>query len=125
MLKSQNLHLIQSKFKDANPYDARLAESERVVSKYPDRVPIICEKMQQQDLPDIDRHKYLAPYDLTLGQFTIVIKSRIRLPPEYALTIFINNKIIPSTATLGQIYANEKDMDGFLYMRYAKENVFG
>lgn len=126
MLKSQHIStIIQSKFKDANTFDMRLTESSRVLERYPDRIPIICEKIQQIDLPDVDRHKYLAPHYLPIGEFAQVIKHRIKLRPEEALCIFINGKIMAYNNTLGSIYANEKDADGFLYMRYGKENVFG
>lgn len=35
------------------------------------------------------------PADLSVGQFIYVIRKRIRLPPEKAIFIFINNYIPP------------------------------
>ena len=113
------------KFKDQYSFESRANEATRVLLKYPDRVPIICEKTQQKDLPDIDRNKYLAPMKLTIGEFTHVIRQRIKLKPEEALFLFINNKLLPCSTLMGQIYENERETDGFLYIKYSKENVFG
>jgi GABA(A) receptor-associated protein len=112
-------------FKKEYNFDERFKESLRVVTKYPDRVPIICDR-SIKSLPEIDKKKYLVPNDLTVGQFSYVIRKRLSLKPEEALFIFIDNKTIPSmTANMGTVYNQYKDQDGFLYLTYAKENVFG
>jgi GABA(A) receptor-associated protein len=113
-------------FKLDYSFDNRLAESSRVLKKYPERKPIICEKYSsQKDLPDIDKKKYLIPNELTFGQFMYVIRKRIKLPSESALFLFVNNKLLSSSSIISQVYYQEKDPDGFLYIRYSKENVFG
>ena len=118
--------MFKSGFKREFSFEYRLDESSRVLTKYPDRKPIICEKSNsQKDLPDIDKKKYLIPDELTMGQFIYVIRKRMKLKPEEALFLFINNKIISSTAIIGHLYYQEKDQDGFLYIQYAKENTFG
>ncbi len=115
-----------SEFKKQYPYESRLEESQRVLNKYPDRKPIICERSRKEhNMPDIDKKKYLVPDDLTLGQFIYVVRQRLKLKSEEALFLFINNKFMPVTSIIGQIYEQERDADGFLYVEYAKENVFG
>ena len=54
-----------------------------------------------------------------------VIKKRLHMKPEEAIFFFINNKVFSGTFTIGQIYNSQKDPDGFLYIQYSKENVFG
>ena len=50
---------------------------------------MICEKApKSDDIPDIDKKKYLVPCDLTVGQFVYVIRKRIKLKPEKALFIY-------------------------------------
>jgi GABA(A) receptor-associated protein len=86
---------------------------------------VICEKAPKSDIPDIDKKKYLVPNDLTVGQFVYVVRKRIKLEPEKAIFIFVNNSL-PSTASLmSQIYDEHKDEDGFLYVTYSGENTFG
>ena len=76
--------------------EKRRAEAERIRAKYPDRVPVICEKADRSDVPDIDKKKYLVPADLTVGQFQYVIRKRIKLAPEKALFVFCANTIPPT-----------------------------
>jgi GABA(A) receptor-associated protein len=74
---------------------------------------------------DIDKKKYLVPADLTCGQFLYVIRKRLKLAPEKAIFLFVDGKIPPTTAMLNSIYEQHQDKDGFLYMSYSDENVFG
>lgn len=114
-------------FKSSNPFDKRLEESNRIRKKYPDRIPIVCEKSNQKDmnLPIIDKCKFLVPLNLSIGQLLIIIRNRIKLSAEKAIFLFVNDIIPPSTETINNIYENFKDPDGFLYINYASENVFG
>uniref|UniRef100_I2CPX1 Autophagy-related protein n=1 Tax=Nannochloropsis gaditana (strain CCMP526) TaxID=1093141 RepID=I2CPX1_NANGC len=114
-----------SSFKAEHPLDKRKGEAEKILSKYPDRIPVICEKADRSEIPDIDKKKYLVPADLTVGQFTYVIRKRIRLPPEKAIFIFVNNYIPPTSGAMSAIYEERKDEDGFLYITYSGENTFG
>jgi GABA(A) receptor-associated protein len=86
---------------------------------------VICEKADRSSIPDIDKKKYLVPADLTVGQFMYVIRKRIKLPPEQAIFLFVNN-VSPSNASLlSAVYDEFKDEDGFLYITYSGENTFG
>ena len=116
---------MSNKFKTNHPFDARKNEADKIINKYPDRIPVIVEKSDKCKLADIDKKKYLVPTDLTVGQFMYVVRKRISLSPEKAIFFFINNNI-PSTNTLmGNIYQQNKDSDGFLYINYCSENTFG
>jgi GABA(A) receptor-associated protein len=105
---------------------------------------VICEKVEKSDIPIIDKKKYLVPSDLTVGQFCYVIRKRIKLAPEKAIFIFVNEVLPPTAALMSSIYEEHKDEDGFLYItylppppsrcdcssyvlmvRYAGENTFG
>ena len=69
-----------SSFKRQHTFQYRLEESQRIKSKHRDRIPIICEKSTaQHSLPNIDKHKYLVPHDLTAGQFIAIIRKRMNL----------------------------------------------
>ena len=115
------------RFKNEFSFEKRREESNRVMIKYEDRIPIICEKSAnaKNDCPDIDKKKYLVPKDLTMGQFLYVIRKRMSIPPEKALFLFVSNTIAPSSSTIVDMYSLYADKDGFLYITYAFENVFG
>merc|ERR1711939_661462 len=100
-------------------------EAGRIREKYPDRIPVIVEKADKSDIVDIDKKKYLVPSDLTVGQFVYVIRKRIKLSPEKAIFIFVNNVLPPTAALMSSIYEDHKDDDGFLYVTYSGENTFG
>jgi len=115
-----------SKFKQSYAFKFRLDECNRIILKFPDRIPIICEKNPGiKDTPDIDKSKYLVPYDLTVSQFLLVIRKKMKLPPERAIFLFVNDKMISGTQIISTIYQYEKDPDGFLYIGYSSENTFG
>jgi GABA(A) receptor-associated protein len=94
--------------------DKRTSEAARIRAKYPNRVPVICEKSDRREranpVPDIDKKKYLVPDDLTVGQFHYVIRKRIKLAPEKALFLFFSNNTIPPNAELmSTMYEDNKD----------------
>ena len=100
-------------------------ELDQVLLKYPDRVPVLVEKSKKSDVPDIDRHKYLVPTDLTLGQFVYIIRKRINLDSQKAIFVFVNNIIPPVSSLMGTIYQEHKDDDLYLRVTYSGENTFG
>mmetsp|Transcript_40447 Transcript_40447/g.114531 ORF Transcript_40447/g.114531 Transcript_40447/m.114531 type:complete len:132 (+) Transcript_40447:671-1066(+) len=112
-------------FKEEHPLEKRQGEAARIRDKYPERVPVIVEKAEKSDIPEIDKKKYLVPSDLTVGQFVYVIRKRIRLSPEKAIFIFVKNVLPPTAALMSSIYDDHKDEDGFLYITYSGENTFG
>lgn len=105
--------------------EKRKEESMRIRSKFQDRIPVICERVEDSDIPNIDKRKYLVPSDLTVGQFVYVIRRRIHLPSEKAIFIFVKDILPPTTALMSTIYDQYKDEDGFLYIVYSGENTFG
>jgi len=113
-------------FKDKFSFEQRQAECNRVLEKFPGRIPVIVQKNNKNnDTPKIDKEKFLVPNDLTLGQFVYVIRKRINLSSEKALFVFLNNSL-PTTGTLmRELYQMYRDNDGFLYMVYSGENSFG
>ena len=121
--KVSTLFSNDNKFKKQYPLTQRQQESKRILSKYPDRVPIIVEKID--NAPDIDKRKYLVPHDFTMGQFLYVIRKRIKMESYEALFVYIDNKLVPTAHLISNVYNNNKDRDGFLYVSYGVENTFG
>jgi len=112
-------------FKSKHTYENRVTESNNIKCKYPDRIPVIVEKQQTSDITVIDKNKFLVPNDLTVGQFVYVIRKRMKMPPEKAIFVFVNNQIPLQSSLMSSVYDEYKDKDGFLYMLYASENTFG
>jgi GABA(A) receptor-associated protein len=114
-----------TKFKKSTGFDERFIKANGLLKKYPDRVPVICEKTEGKYNPEIDKNKYLVPISITLGQFLVIVRQRIEIKPEEAVFLFVNDCIVPSNELIGNIYYQHKDPDNFLYISYSKENTFG
>ena len=113
-------------FKKEKTLEERKQEYKRICTKYPDLVPVICERMVGSDLPVSQRRKYLVPRDITMGQFKYVIRKRIELLPDQALFVFVNNTVLaPTRDLLSEVHKEHADEDGFLYMVYSGESTFG
>ena len=114
-----------SSFKEQNSFIKRQTESDRVRSKFSDRIPVICERDPRSDLPPLDKIKYLVPRDLTLAQFNYVIRKRIKLAPEKAMFLFVNNIVPSSSELMSVIYDKHADSDGFIYFSCTSMATFG
>lgn len=112
-------------FKDIHPFDTRVVESIRIREKFPGRVPVIVERSGRTDVPEIDKHKFLCPGDITLGQFCYIVRRRITLPAEKALFLFVNNTLPTTSMLMRELYSSHADTDGFLYVSYTGESTFG
>lgn len=112
-------------FKNKYSFNKRKEESNNVIKKYPDRIPIIVQRHSSTDIQDIDKCKYLVPKSMSISQFTFIIRKRIKLLPSQAIFISINNKLVGGSKTISEIYHDEKDEDGFIYIVYTGENTFG
>tara|TARA_Y100000389_G_scaffold94455_1_gene91099 strand:+ start:2597 stop:2953 length:357 start_codon:yes stop_codon:yes gene_type:complete len=113
-------------FKAKYSKEQRSAESGRILQKYPDKIPIICEKYIH-DKSDfvLDKSKYLTNNDMTLGQFLYVIRKRIKMDSKQSLFMFCGDTLIPGNMLLSEAYLKHKDDDGFLYLKFSLENTFG
>ena len=116
-----------NKFKANFAFERREQESSKILTKYPDKIPVIVQRSERcKSIEDISKNKFLVPGDLTLAQFVYVIKKRINLGAEQSVYIFLNDKTLAAaTYTLSQLYNEFRDEDGFLYLDYAGENTFG
>jgi len=113
------------RFREENNLEQRKSEAEKIRTKYPDRIPVVVERVPNSQIPEIDKRKFLVPNDISVAQFMWIIRKRIQLPSEKAIFLFVNKTIPQSSSTMGQIYTSFKDEDGFLYIAYSGENTFG
>ncbi|XP_078114134.1 gamma-aminobutyric acid receptor-associated protein-like 2 isoform X1 [Sander vitreus] len=84
-------------FKEDHSLEHRCVESAKIRNKYPDRVPVIVEKVSGSQIVDIDKRKYLVPSDITVAQFMWIIRKRIQLPSEKAIFLFVD-KTVPQSS---------------------------
>lgn len=108
--------------------DERKQEVDKVRAKYPDRVPIICEKYGMLT-PSIERKKFLVQGDLSIGHFQHCVRRMLRekIKPDKGIFLYWGSQgnMAPNAALVQIVYNEEKDEDGYLYVRYCTENIFG
>lgn len=107
-----------------SPIEKRVEECVKIRRKYPDRVPVIVERGNVKII-DIDRHKYIVPADLTVGQFLYTIRKRLTIKSDQGLFLMVNNTLPKSSQLISLIYKEHKEKDGFLYIKYDIESTFG
>jgi GABA(A) receptor-associated protein len=101
-------------------------EADRLRAKFPGKIPIFVTRgTTSRDIPDLPKHKFLAPSHLSVGQFIYVIRRHMSLPPEKALFVFVDNTLPTSSSLLSELYATYKSPDGALRLTYTSENTFG
>ena len=106
----------------SNTYDGRSIS--KILAKYPDRIPVIIKK-GNKEAPDIDRHKYLVPKDITFSTFTCIIRQRIKLSQDQAIFIMVNNTLVNQREIMSSVYNKHKSQDGSLQLTYSTESTFG
>ncbi|XP_032626984.1 microtubule-associated protein 1 light chain 3 gamma [Chelonoidis abingdonii] len=125
----QTLHSSQSvrPFKLRKSFATRLEEGAGIRAKFPTKIPVIVERYQKEKyLPLLDKTKFLVPQELTMTQFITIIRSRMALNATQAFYLLVNNKSLASMSlTLAEVYRDYKDEDGFVYMTYASQEMFG
>lgn len=114
-----------SDFKTTHTFDRRREEGQRICKKHPDRIPVIVEMAPKSTLPELDRKKYLVPKDLTVGQFVYTLRKRMKMSPETAVFVFVNNTLPATASLMSQVYKEHKDDDMFLYFMISGESTFG
>ncbi|XP_048032236.1 microtubule-associated proteins 1A/1B light chain 3C [Megalobrama amblycephala] len=114
-------------FKQRKCLATRKDEVCNIRSKFPNKLPVIVERyLQEKKLPLLDKTKFLVPNELTLGQFLSLLRSKIALEASQALYLLISGRNMSCLSTsMGEVYSQFRDPDGFLYITYTSQDMFG
>lgn len=110
--------------------------------KHPDTVPAIIRPdkdfyarltpaVAQRVRKHLEVTKYAPPRDWTVARLMTRLRTRIDLPPKYALFMFLSDAgdghVLPcNTATLGELYEAHRSLtNGILYITLTIESTFG
>ncbi|KAF0986297.1 hypothetical protein HZS_2111 [Henneguya salminicola] len=113
------------RFQEMNSFEERSTESMKILAEYPDRIPIIVEPAPRSTIKKIDRSKFLVPREFTVSQFICLLRKRMSVSEFEALFLSVDKILPPLNHTLDSIYSKFKNKDGFLYMSYSGEDVYG
>ena len=113
-------------FKKLYPFDIRTKTSFDILTKCPDKIPIIVQPSSKSRLT-LSRRKFLTPKDFSLLNFMSKLREHVHnLHHNATLFLLLENGTIPlMTLSIDQLYHRYSDPDGFLYIIICEENVFG
>ena len=108
------------------PFDERKLKAALILKQHSDRIPVVVECCEHlQSVHPLKKNKFIVPFELSLSQFIFVIRKHMKLDSTHAIFVFINNKMHPVTAIMGNLYQSQKDEDGFMYLNIFQESTFG
>ena len=89
---------------------------------------MICERADGSQLSPLDKSKFLIPDDFQGIQFNQLVRKRMKMDKNESLYLFVVGKkikLLSQDLSMAEIYQKEKDTDGFLYIQYKEEMVYG
>jgi GABA(A) receptor-associated protein len=99
----------------------------KLIEKNPDKIPIIFEKDPKSNIESFPKTRYLINKDLTVNHFLLLLRNKLKVDETSAFFLLVDGKIyITGDKTLQDIYIKYKDKkDGFLYLMYSTEQIWG
>lgn len=91
-------------------------------------MPLIVEKDHRcATLDDLENPKFLMPKTFQIAEVQAIIRRKLSLSKEKGLFLLVNNgkEIVRSNDSLETVFDKHKDTDGFLYILYTEEEIYG
>ncbi|XP_049825109.1 microtubule-associated proteins 1A/1B light chain 3C-like isoform X2 [Aethina tumida] len=115
---------------ERNLSDRRQVRKEEVLAirnRFPTKIPVIVQRFYKEThLPYLDKSKFLVPQEITMSQFQTIIRNKMHMGQNQAMYLLVNNRTMTSLSlTMSEVYTEHAGIDGFLYITYASQEVFG
>jgi hypothetical protein len=120
------------KFKELYTAQERISESNRIIAKYPDYIPVIIDCSEK--LGQLRKQKFLVPAEVSASHLLHSVRKQFESKKSDAIFMFCDDTMICPTTMMKTIYANYKiknkitdggDTDKFMYIYMASETTFG
>ena len=116
-------------YKDTNPLEKRISESNRILTKYPSHIPVLIECSEKLCL---GKQKFLVPGDVSASHLLYSVRKQIKMDSSKAMFMFCDKAIVCPTTLMSEIYQKhmnnkkkEEKGDKFLTIVLTSENTFG
>ena len=120
---------MKSSHKEEFTKKERLQQSSKLKEDNKGKIPVICNKDPNCKLKSLLKTKYLFSTEITIDKFLKLIRKKLEMEEDEALFIVANCKsnkyALVGSMSFGEIYDKYKDDDGFLYLIYSSEKIWG
>lgn len=109
------------------PLDERKEKLEKLISKNPNKIPIIFEKHKDSRLKiEAEDAKFISTKNIKLGEFTKQLRDMWKLKEDTTLFFSCGSKaVLKPDVLIGDLYEQNKEEDGYLYIQYREVETFG
>ena len=114
-------------YEETTSLEDRIKKSSSILKNHSNMVPILLEKNKSDKILKgcIHKSKYIISRETNIAQVLLVLRERFNINSNHSIYILCGKNIIPGSYSLGELYDKHKKKDGFLYLEYCSENVFG
>ncbi len=95
-------------------------EFENIRSKYPGKIPIILQF--SKEIAYSSKRKLLVDYDFTVSELMMFIRSKLHIPSNKAIFLYVDDTLIYGNQRLYDVWNNR---NRFMIIKVALENCFG
>ncbi|KAI5858878.1 autophagy protein Atg8 ubiquitin like protein [Tricharina praecox] len=68
---------------------------------------------------------FLCPPDLRLSEFMYNVRRKTKMPANIAVFLMADGLLVSLATTMGELYQQARDDDGWLYIVWTEESTFG
>ena len=109
--------------KETRSLEERKDEALKILSAHATKIPVILEPHNSAHV--LQQSRFLVPKNYTFQEFVFHIRKRMQIGAMSSLYITTRNQIPAMDHSIGKVYEEFKDPDGFLYAKYSSETVLG
>ncbi len=129
--------MIQQYYYEEHALSKRRKQSAAICLKYPSRVPLIVQPKSRNSTPWLKTCKFLVPETSTTAALLHHIRSMLTVDSTVGLYYVVGTnqnvdklekelfEIVTPTALIGNMYKQYVKDDGFCYVYYEEESMFG
>jgi hypothetical protein len=113
--------------KEISDEEKRKLESAKLTTDFSDKVPVLIKPFsKKKNLYFMEQNRFLVPKMYTFHEFVYIIRKKLKLGKNDTLYMTVAGNHFPAMhRTMNGIYNEFKDPDGFLYVNYSSEAIWG
>jgi hypothetical protein len=115
------------------PLSERISESNRILSKFPNSIPVIIESKDEELLKKLKKNKYLVPSNVSASYLLSAVRKHLQLDSSKSIFMYCGSNIICGSEMIDSLYEDYKNKkklhdtnsEKFFYVYISCENTFG